>query len=77
MKEEEELSYEEKNLIVGNSELIYIKDLNLEIERNYWSNYKIKNYIYLPEECPKRQKKVVKFQITRNIKSIKACFQLL
>ena len=29
MKEKEELPYEEKNLIVGNSELIYIKDLNL------------------------------------------------
>ena len=44
MEEEEEISNEEENIEDDNSELIDIKDLNLENERNYWSKYIITNY---------------------------------
>ena len=52
MEEEGEISNEEENIEDDISELIVIKDLNLENERNYWSKYIIKNFIYLPDICP-------------------------
>ena len=60
MEEEEEISNEEENIEDDNSELIDIKDLNLENERNYWSKYIIKNYIYLPDNCPMCKKTNIK-----------------
>ena len=60
MEEEEEISNEEENIEEDISELIDIKDLNLENERNYWSKYIIKNFIYLRDICPMCKKSNIK-----------------
>ena len=63
MEEEEEISNEEENIEEDISELIDIKDLNLENERNYWSKYIIKNFIYLLDFCPMCKKPKIKIEI--------------
>ena len=60
MEEEEEISNEEENIEDDISELIDIKDINIENERNYWSKYIIKNFIYLTDICPMWKKPNIK-----------------
>ena len=69
MEEEEKISNEEENIEEDISELIDIKDLNLENERNYWSKYIIKNFIYLPDICPMCKKSNIKIANNKKLLS--------
>ena len=57
------LSSEEENYTEQNSNQIKNKwNINFENEVNYWKNYFIKKYVYLPSECPQcKHKNVIIF----------------
>ena len=64
--EDEEISYEENNdnISLSSEEENYTEQNSNQIKNkeNYWKNYFIKKYVYLPSECPQcKHKNVIIF----------------